>query len=102
MPRSAKSAGSSRRSKPRVSVLGRRLVAGLNDALAHARGELVLPSYSVTVPEHVDVAGLRHRPRLTAPWDQLDFAHIWLLARSLVSTVNKAWLTDCGGATQTP
>jgi putative transcriptional regulator len=61
MPRSTKSASSSRRSKPKRSALGRRLVAGLNDALAHARGELALPSYTVTVPEHVDVARLRHR-----------------------------------------
>jgi putative transcriptional regulator len=61
MPRNTKSAGSSRRSKAKRSPLGRRLVAGLEDALAHARGELALPSYSVTVPEHVDVARLRHR-----------------------------------------
>jgi putative transcriptional regulator len=61
MPRSVKSASSSRRSKRKVSVFGRRLVAGLNDALAHARGELKLPSYTVTVPERVDVAKLRRR-----------------------------------------
>ena len=61
MPRSMKSASSPQRSKPKTSALGRRLVAGLNDALAHARGELALPSYTVTVPEHVDVARLRHR-----------------------------------------
>ncbi len=61
MPRSVKSASSSRRPKPKTSALGRRLVAGLNDALAHARGELVLPSYTVSVPARVDVARLRHR-----------------------------------------
>jgi putative transcriptional regulator len=61
MPRSKKSAGSSGRSKRKPSALGRRLVAGLEQALAHARGELALPSYTVTVPEHVDVAKLRHR-----------------------------------------
>jgi putative transcriptional regulator len=61
MPRSMKSASSSRRSKHKRSALGRRLVAGLEDALAHARGELTLPSYTVTVPERVDVAKLRHR-----------------------------------------
>src|SRR5947208_17011672 len=59
MPRSVKSTSSSRRSKPKTSAFGR--VAGLNDALAHARGELVLPSYTVTVPERIDVAKLRHR-----------------------------------------
>ena len=61
MPRSMKSASSPQRSKPKTSALGRRLVAGLNDAFAHARGELALPSYTVTVPEHVDVAKLCHR-----------------------------------------
>lgn len=39
--------------------MGRRLAAGLDDALAHARGELALPSY--TVPDDVDVAKLRNR-----------------------------------------
>ena len=61
MPRSTRSASLLRRSQPRRSPLGRRLVAGLEDALAHARGELALPSYPVTVPEHVDVASLRRR-----------------------------------------
>ena len=61
MRRSVKSATSSRRSKPKTSALGRRLVAGLNEALAHARGEIELPSYAVTVPEQVDVAKLRQR-----------------------------------------
>src|ERR1700751_5042472 len=56
MPRNTKSASSSRRSKPKRSPLGRRLIAGLEDALAHARGELALRSYTVTVPEHVGVA----------------------------------------------
>jgi putative transcriptional regulator len=42
------------------SPFGRRLVAGLKDALAHARGELDLPSYTVMVPDEVDVAKLRH------------------------------------------
>jgi putative transcriptional regulator len=61
MPRNVKSASSSRRSKRKRSAFGRRLVGSLKEALAHARGELVLPSYTVTVPEHVDVAKLRRR-----------------------------------------
>ncbi len=59
MRRSAKSATSSRRSKRKASSLGRRLVASLNEALAHARGEIELPSYAITVPERIDVAKLR-------------------------------------------
>jgi len=56
MPRGVKSASSSPRSKRKRSALGRRLIDGLDDALAHARGELNLPSYTVRVPKRVDVA----------------------------------------------
>ena len=71
MPRDTKSASLSRRSTRKRSAIGkrsdavlrtaigRRLVVGLKDALAHARGELALPSYIVTVPDKVDVAKLR-------------------------------------------
>jgi putative transcriptional regulator len=61
MPRNMKSASLSRQSKRKTSALGRRMIASLKDALAHARGERELPSYTVTVPERVDVAKLRHR-----------------------------------------
>ncbi len=61
MPRSTKSARSSRRLKPTRSALGRRMIAGLKEALADARGEIALPSYTVEVPERVDVAALRHQ-----------------------------------------
>ena len=61
MPKSVKSASLSAHSKPKGSALGRRLVAGLNEALAHARGDLELPAYTVTVPDDIDVAKLRHR-----------------------------------------
>jgi hypothetical protein len=53
MPRSTKFAASSRRSRPKHSALGRRLIAGLKEALAHSRGEINFPSYTVEVPEHV-------------------------------------------------
>jgi len=49
------------------------LVTGLNDALAHARGHLELPSYTVTIPERVDVAALRHRLGLS----QRAFARVF-------------------------
>lgn len=95
MSKDTKSASLSGRSKPRRSAIGkrndavprsaigRRLVAGLNDALAHARGELVLPSYTVTVPETVDVAKLRNRLGLS----QAAFAH----AFGLDVTAIHAW-----------
>jgi hypothetical protein len=62
MPRGVKSASLPRRSKRKGSALGRRLVAGLPEALAHARGEIELPNYTVAVPDRVDVTKLRHRP----------------------------------------
>jgi len=61
MAKGVKSASLSSRSKRKDSALGRRLVAGLSEALAHARGEIELPSYTVTVPDRVDVAKLRRR-----------------------------------------
>jgi hypothetical protein len=61
MPRGVKSASLASRSKRKGSALGRRLVAGFSEALAHARGEIELPSFTVTVPDRVDVAKLRHR-----------------------------------------
>lgn len=59
MPRSTKSAGSSRRLRPKHSALGRRLIAGLKEALAHSRGVIKLPSYTVEVPEDVEVVAVR-------------------------------------------
>jgi putative transcriptional regulator len=61
MRKSVKSATSSRRSKQKASPPGRRLIASLNEALAHARGEIELQSYEVTVPQWVDVAKVRRR-----------------------------------------
>jgi putative transcriptional regulator len=37
------------------------LAASAREAAAHLRGEIALTEYSVTVPEDVDVAGLRDR-----------------------------------------
>ena len=61
MPKETKSAGSSKPLKPKRSPLARRLMAGLEEAAAHARGELQLPEREVKVPDHVDVADIRHR-----------------------------------------
>ena len=61
MPRSVKSASSLRRLKPQRSAVGRRMIAGLKEAVVHARGEITLPSYTVEVPERVDVVAVRRR-----------------------------------------
>ena len=61
MRKGKKSATLSRRSRRKESALGPRLVASLNEALAHARGEIDLSSYVVAVPKHVDVAEVRQR-----------------------------------------
>ncbi len=68
MAKNAKSASSSRRSMRKASsarakgnTVGRRMIAGLNEALAHARGKLALPTYTVAVPDQVDVTDVRRR-----------------------------------------
>ena len=83
MPRSTKSAASSRRSKPKRSALGARLIAGLTEALADARGEISLPAYTVEVPAQVDVKAVRRRLGLS----QAAFAH----AFGLEVTAIHAW-----------
>jgi len=83
MRKSTKSARSSRHSTRKTGALGRRLIAGLEQALAHARGEVELPSYTVAVPERVDVAKLRERLGLS----QAAFA----LAFGLDVTALHAW-----------
>src|SRR5258708_35915760 len=65
MPTNTKSAAASRRSPPKHSPLGRRLIAALDDVGAHLRGEIALTEYEVHVPEEVDVAALRHRMSLS-------------------------------------
>ena len=54
-----RSGSSSPRSKPKHSAAGRRLAGALKEALAHARGEVALPSYAIEVPDKVDVAAIR-------------------------------------------
>ena len=49
----------SRRSRPQHSALGRRLIAGLKEAVAHSAARSTLPSYTVEVPEDVDVDAVR-------------------------------------------
>ena len=56
-----KSGARSKRSGPKHSAAGRRLIAALEEALAHARGETALPSYMVHVPDRIDVAHVRKR-----------------------------------------
>lgn len=59
MSKGVKSVSLSRRTKQKGSPLGRRLVAALKEALAHASREIDLLSYTVVAPEHVDVAKVR-------------------------------------------
>lgn len=63
MPTSGRSKQPSRRSprKPVRTGLGKRLVSPAKEAAAHLRGELSLTEYEITVPETIDVAGLRDR-----------------------------------------
>jgi len=43
------------------SALGKRIAGAAREVAAHLRGEIILPSYKVVVPDQVDVAALRAR-----------------------------------------
>ena len=49
------------RPKPRRTVLGRSIEAGLREVLAHKRGKKRLAGYEIKVPDRIDVAGIRHK-----------------------------------------
>ncbi len=51
--------------KKKHSPLGEELIAGMEEAVAYARGEIELPTRVVEVPEAVDVAAIRRRLRLS-------------------------------------
>jgi putative transcriptional regulator len=72
VPRNMRSASASKSSKPQSKrgsnakrregpSLGTRLVAALDEVIAHERGEVALREYEVVVPDAVDVARLRAR-----------------------------------------
>ncbi|MEE8506930.1 MAG: transcriptional regulator [Kiloniellales bacterium] len=51
--------------KKQQSALGEDLIDGMREAVAHARGEIELPTRVVEVPETVDVVAIRKRLRLS-------------------------------------
>ncbi len=58
------------RERARLSRVGKDVVAGLKEAIAHARGELDLPAREYEVPGPVDVRAIRARSGLS----QSEFA----------------------------
>lgn len=54
-----------------ITPLGQELIEAAEEMLAHARGEIELPTYHYTVPEEVDVKEIRTNLHLT----QEQFAH---------------------------
>jgi putative transcriptional regulator len=58
------------------------MISGLTEAVAHAKGELALPSYTVTIPEHADVAAIRRQLGLS----QAAFARAFGLDVTAVHT----------------
>ena len=64
--------------KPKTTKLGRSLITGAKEILAHVRGEIELPHY--TLPGPVDVKAIRERLSLT----QTEFARAyWFSPRTL-------------------
>lgn len=50
---------------PKHSELGKAIIRGLEQALAHHRGEIELEEVVYDVPEFIDVGELRRRQKLT-------------------------------------
>ena len=71
-PKSAKSSKASRVTsrQPSRSRVARDIIAGLREAKAFLRGEVVLPSRTVQVPDPVDVSAIRQKTGLS----QFEFA----------------------------
>lgn len=59
IPARRKSSGPSKPPRPKLSALGRRLIATLDEVTAHLRGEIELTSYDVKVLEQTGVPGPR-------------------------------------------
>jgi len=74
-PLSPKSKLSSR--KAETTELGRNLVRGLKQAIAHVKGEAQLTSYEYRIPEHVNVRAVRKKIGLS----QAEFASRYALNR---------------------
>ena len=54
----------------KLSPLGKRVIQGLREAVAHARGEISLPVRHVYIPDRLDVKAVRKKTRLS----QSEFA----------------------------
>src|SRR5271157_4762166 len=57
--------------RQKLSRVGKDVVAGLKEVIAHARGEITLPAREYEVPGAVDVRAIRARSGLS----QSQFAH---------------------------
>ena len=70
MPTKRRSARPSPKSKPKHSAAGRRLIKAAGEALAYVRGEIELSSYTIRIPDAVEVAEIRRKLGLS----QREFA----------------------------
>ena len=51
--------------KPKHTPLGEELIQSLGEAVAHARGEIALPSWVISMDEDIDVKAIRAKFGLT-------------------------------------
>jgi putative transcriptional regulator len=68
-----KKSNAARKAKPKSTKLGRILIKGMKQILAHTRGEIELESY--TLPDPIDVKAIRRRSGLS----QAKFAAAYAL-----------------------
>jgi putative transcriptional regulator len=59
--------------RPKSTPVGRAIIAGLKAAIAHARGEIKLPTRYVEVPDPVDVKAIRSKLGLS----QSEFSKLY-------------------------
>ena len=70
MPKNS-TAKTARKPKPKMNRVSRGVIAGLKEAIAHARGEISLPVRYYDVPGPVDVKAIRAKSGLS----QTEFAN---------------------------
>lgn len=67
---SVKPSGSSKKVSRKALTLGEQIIRGLEEGIAHMRGEIRLETRTIEVPDRVDVRAIREKSGLS----QTDFA----------------------------
>jgi putative transcriptional regulator len=89
----------SNRAPEKLSRVGKDVVQGLKEAIAHTRGEISLPTYEYDVPGPVDVKAIRRKSGLSQSQFARRFGFSvrtlqdWELGRAQPPSAVRAYLT---------